>query len=150
MWLGDGLLPRLWPLGKVCVNQRSRTMYLFSILFLTYIFICRGEVDHRIWKSSPSGVFSTNFFMRSFEMMREVKYSTSLVWVGLAPSRVEALCHLAISRKVSKERHFDRRHLYVHFAGRRGRRLNIYFFIVITLVFCGVTFLLSVVSLGAW
>lgn len=101
MWLRDGFLPGLWPLGKVCVNQRSRTMYLCSILFLTYIFICRGEVDHRIWKSSPSGVFSTNFFMRSFEMLREFKYSTSLVWVGLAPSRVEALCHLAISRKVS-------------------------------------------------
>lgn len=101
MWLRDGLFLGLWPLGKVCVNQRSRTMYLCSILFLTYIFICREEVDHRIWKSSPSGVFFTNFFMRSFEMMREVKYSTSLVWVGLAPSRVEALCHLAISTKVS-------------------------------------------------
>lgn len=56
---------------------------------------------------SPSGVFTVKSFFRELE--DALVASSSLVWVGLAPSRVKAFCWLAISGKVSTTDNLRRR-----------------------------------------
>lgn len=66
-----------------------------------------GELDAWIWKLSPSGVFSIQAFSRELEVIPVA--SSSLVWGGLAPPRVEAFCWLAISGKLSTADNLRRR-----------------------------------------
>lgn len=64
---------------------------------LSNVFLYRGEVDSRIWKPIPIGAFSS----RSFKEVKMMSGSSSLIWLGLAPHRVDSFCWLAVSGKVS-------------------------------------------------
>lgn len=73
-------------------------------------------MDLRIWKPCPSGVFSIKSFARCVGVEPDFMPSSSLVWLGLAPPRMEAFCWLVISKKKKKGvcggsprggRHFD-------------------------------------------
>lgn len=57
-------------------------------------------MDLCIWKSCPSGIFSSNSFARCLEVVPAVGRSTSFVWVGLALPTLEVFFWLAVSGAV--------------------------------------------------
>lgn len=63
---------------------------------LSNVFICREEVDRRIWKPCLSSAFSMKSFTRGLEGILEAKHPSSLVWLGLARHRVKAFCWFAV------------------------------------------------------
>lgn len=75
---------------------------LWSLLSgLAYVFICREEVDVQIFPPPwLSGEFSMKYLYGELEGLSGAKSASLLVWLGLPPPRVEALCWLAISGKV--------------------------------------------------
>ena len=94
----------LWPLERVQYAE------LLSILANTFFF-CRDSKDSRIWKPSTSGEFSTKAFYLALERTHSHRATSSLVWLGLAPSRVEAFCWLAVAEKVHMVDNLKRREL---------------------------------------
>lgn len=96
------LCPGLCPLGELCALCQFEELEHVSLLsLLSNGFICRDEENLCMWKSCPSGEFSTKSFSRGLDVLPEAKSSSFLVWEGLAPPRVVAFCRLAISGKVS-------------------------------------------------
>lgn len=84
-----------------------RTFSLVSLL--SNVFICREEVATCIWKPSSFGEFFTNSFLRGLEVVLDAKATCSLVWIGLAPPRVEVFCWLTVLGKVATTDVFRRR-----------------------------------------
>lgn len=73
------------------------------------MFICREEVDVQIFLPWPSGELSMKSLYRELEGLSGAKSASLLVWMGLAPPRVEAFCWLAILGKVSAVDNLRRR-----------------------------------------
>ena len=83
----------LWPLDGVQYKE------LLSILANTFFY--RDSKDSRIWKPSTYWEFSTKAFYLSLERTHSHRATSSLVWLGLAPPRVDAFCWLAVVGKGS-------------------------------------------------
>ena len=66
------------------------------LLTFSYVGIQR---DCLIWKPDSAGLFSSRSFYR--EIFSEVRSPCALVWMGLAPPRVEAFCWLVVANKIS-------------------------------------------------
>lgn len=41
------------------LHQLEKSEYASLLSLLSNVFICKGDVDQRIWKLSPSGIFSS-------------------------------------------------------------------------------------------
>lgn len=65
---------------------------LMSIL--SSVFLCRDVVDTRIWKPGSFVPFSLKSFYRELDPFGEVWSPHALIWMGLAPPRVDAFCWL--------------------------------------------------------
>lgn len=74
--------------------------YEAMLSLLANAFICRGSKDCRIWKATPSGSFSSESFLKELEDIPRIRPSSTLVYFGQAPPRLEAFCWLVISGKV--------------------------------------------------
>lgn len=51
---------------------------------LSNVFICKGELDHHIWKPCMLGVFSSMSFARCLRVELGARPSSSPVWQGMA------------------------------------------------------------------
>lgn len=78
---------------------------------LSNVFLCSDAVDERIWKPDPSGSFSSKSFYRKMDPFSEVRSSSTLIWMGRAPPRVEAFCWLVVTGKTSTVDNLRRRGL---------------------------------------
>ena len=97
-WVGDNVS---WGVSvRRALHQSELVEFESSSSLLSNTFLCRDIVDCCIWKPDCSGLFSSKSFYRELDLIDE-KRSCALVWMGLAPPRVEAFCWLAISGKIS-------------------------------------------------
>lgn len=68
------------------------------------MFLHRDELDVRIWKPCPMSAFSLRSFYKELEDVLEVRFTSSLVCLGLTPPRVESFASLeGVSGEQSKE-----------------------------------------------
>lgn len=68
----------------------------------------RDEPDVRIWKPCLSGLFSSRSFFKVIEEVQIVRLCGLLVWLGLAPSKVEVFLWLFVSEVVPMVDNFRR------------------------------------------
>lgn len=64
-------------------------------------------------ESQPIGVFSCRSFLKALEDIPRARPSSSLVWLGLAPPRLEAFCWLVVLAKVSMVDNSSEERVYV-------------------------------------
>lgn len=95
------------------------------------VFLCRDFEDCHIWKANSYGEFSCRPFHKALEDTQRGRLSNSLVWLGLAPPRVEAFCWLTVSGKASTVDKLQRRSLvledsfdYCVLCGKEKKNIN--------------------------
>lgn len=90
------------------LHQFERDEYEVLLSLLSNVFIWRDFADYHIWKAIPCGQFYCKSFMDFLEDTPTVRASSSLIWLGLAPPRVEAFW-LVVFGKVSTADNLRRR-----------------------------------------
>lgn len=93
------------------LRQMEGFMYQEMLSVFANMLFCRDYNDSRIWKPSTSREFSAKAFYSALEGTHPHRTLSSLVWLGLAPPRVEAFCWLAVASKVSTVDNLRRRGL---------------------------------------
>eukprot|EP00268_Persea_americana_P066181 TRINITY_DN8959_c1_g1_i2.p1 TRINITY_DN8959_c1_g1~~TRINITY_DN8959_c1_g1_i2.p1 ORF type:complete len:185 (+),score=22.54 TRINITY_DN8959_c1_g1_i2:2665-3219(+) len=91
----------------LCEVEESKYSSLLSMF--SNVFICRGKVDLRIWKSSPFDVFFSKYFSMTMKRILEAKPACSLLWAGLALLRVTMFCWFVVAGKVSTTNNLKKR-----------------------------------------
>ena len=93
---------------RISFHPSKGVQYGELLSLLSNVFLCRDYKESRIWKPSLSMEFSVKAFFLILEGNHLPRDPFSLVWLGLAPSRVEVFCWLVVAAKVSTTEHLRR------------------------------------------
>lgn len=77
------------------LRQSEQVQYGELLGILSNMFLCKSNKDSWIWKPFTSGEFSAKAFYLARQGNHYPKATSSLVWLGLVPPRVEGLVRWA-------------------------------------------------------